>query len=92
MILSFIARFVIPAFFIAAFLSVIFFIGRKFGSFLRNLAWSEPRRYRQEYPPYYNRYERTHALNSNRWNEEFSFHQSRNYQTQDADYRTIKIQ
>ena len=88
MILSFIARLVIPALFIAAFLSVIYFIGRKFGTFLRNLTWSEARHSR--YAPNYNRYERPRSLNS--WNEEFSFNTSRNYQMSDADYRTIKIQ
>ncbi len=86
--ITFIARFVIVALVIATVMSVIFFIGRKFKNFLRNLSWEDRQAYQQQYQP---AYARTHRLN--KWDEApfQSQRQQHNYQTVERDYHTIKI-
>ena len=80
----FIARFIVTALIIAAFMSVLFFIGRKFKNFLMGLDWESRQRY-----AYQQQQERPNGLNG--WNEAIKFDQMNSYSNNNSNVQTIKI-
>ena len=86
MFFFFIARFVVAAFVIAAVMSVVFFIGRKIGNFLRTLAWNG--HYKREWEYAKNQY-RSSELPF--WKEEFDLNQGNRQRMYEPSYRAIKI-